>query len=84
MFGKKTEIKLGDVARDTISGFEGVVIGRTEWLNGCARWCLQPQKLHDGKPIEGHWFDEPQVERVKADAVLEIQKTGGPRSDPKR
>jgi len=54
MFGRKKtdEIQLGDVAKDSITGFEGVVTGRTEWLNGCCRWLIQPRSLHEGKPVE--------------------------------
>jgi hypothetical protein len=28
-------IKLGDTARDTISGCTGVVVADTKWLHGC-------------------------------------------------
>ena len=86
MFGMKktSDVKLGDVACDTITGFEGVVTGRTEWLNGCRRWLIQPRALHEGKPIEPAWFDEDQVEKVSAQAIVETKKTGGPRNDPKR
>src|ERR1700728_2195934 len=44
-------VKLGDVVRDRISGFAGVATSRTEYLNGCVRWQVSPQHLHDGKPI---------------------------------
>lgn len=81
-------INLGDVARDRISGYEGVAIGRTQWLHGCMRITLQAQGLHDGKPIESASFDEPQLELVKrgsyAPEVRQAQKTGGPRPEPTR
>ena len=34
---------LGDEVKDTITGFKGIVVARTEWLNGCARVTVQPQ-----------------------------------------
>jgi hypothetical protein len=78
------EIELGDIVRDTITGFEGVAVATTEWLNGCRRISIQPQKLHDGKPIESDWFDETQVAVVKKSRKRELAKTGGPRPDPRR
>ncbi len=89
-------IPLGAVAKDTITGFEGVVTGRTEWLNGCVRLYLQPQELHEGQPSKERTFDEPQVVRVQshyvpdaADTELEGwtsggTPTGGPRKGPGR
>lgn len=75
-------IELGDVAKDTITGFTGVVIGRMKWLHGCERLTLQPQELKDGKPIEWVTFDEPQLELVRRAAVEGTSRTGGPRPEP--
>lgn len=77
-------IELGDVARDTVSGFEGVVMAETKWLHGCRRLMLQPRALHDGKPIEGHSFDEPQCVLVERASVPGSSDTGGPRPEPVR
>lgn len=77
-------IKLGDLARDTITGFKGVVIAEVNWLHGCRRLTLQPQGLKDGKPVESSTFDEPQLELVTADAYGSTRKTGGPRPEPNR
>lgn len=81
-------IQLGDRARDRISGFEGIVIGISQWLHGCRRISLQPEDLRDGKPMEHHTFDEPQV-MLLAERAYEAQdplrKTGGPSPDiPRR
>ena len=59
-------IELGSKARDTITGFKGIVVGRTEWLEGITRIGIQPQELHDGKAIEIDWFFEGQVEIIAA------------------
>jgi hypothetical protein len=84
-------IQLGDIARDTITGFEGVVIGETNWLHGCRRLTLQPRKLHDGKTIDTQSFDEPQLKLVKRAAVPStsrnepaLARTGGPQPEPTR
>jgi hypothetical protein len=83
-FGEETRmpINLGDVARDTITGFTGVVIARHQYLHGCRRFSLQPQEMKDGKPIEPQSFDEPQLELVSAKQHPTTADTGGPRNDP--
>lgn len=78
-------IKLGCLARDTISGFTGIVIAITDWLNGCRRITIQPKELKDGKPIESHTFDVEQVELVKPEPAKAAQKSvGGPSISPAR
>lgn len=71
-------INLGDVAKDTITGFAGVVIAKTEWLNGCVRLTLQSKEMKDGKPIDSQTFDIEQLEFVKAKARV-ASNTGGDR-----
>ena len=72
-------IKCGDFAKDSITGFEGVAIARTEWLNGCARITLQPKALHEGKPVEAQTFDELQLDVVTKNDFKPNRETGGPR-----
>lgn len=56
-------VQLGDLAQDTLSGFEGVVVGVTLWLHACRQIGLKPEGLdNDGKPRAIEWFDEPQIE----------------------
>ena len=76
-------IKLGDLAKDSISGFEGIVVADCLWLHGCRRLTIQPQKLHDGKPIDAQTFDELQLGLVKAKNHKPLSiLTGGPRPEP--
>ena len=79
-------IKPGDLARDTISGFRGIVVARTEWLNKCVRLTISPQELKDGKPIDNCTFDEEQIELIIADAHHETKtsQTGGPTPEPRQ
>jgi len=56
-----------ETVKDTITGFVGMVIGVTEWDNGCVRYIVQSRKLDkDGKPIESQTFDEQNLVSVKA------------------
>jgi hypothetical protein len=79
-------INLGDRVRESITGFAGIVTARYEYLYGCVRVAVQPEKLaKDGKYQEALVFDEDQVVVVKANAVVGVAAkskptTGGPRS----
>jgi hypothetical protein len=74
------KIQLGDRVKDIVTGFTGIAIGRTEWLNGCARITVQPEKLtKENKIADTGCFDEPQLVLIKAKQVpLGSRDTGGP------
>jgi len=76
--------KLGDKAKDRITGFEGTVIAEHSYLNGCRRLSIQPNELKDGKPIEAQTFDIEQIDVVQAKQFPSLQPSGGPESTPSR
>ena len=78
------KISLGSIVRDLITGFEGVVISRSQWLNNCNTYGVKPQELKNGKPLDTQWFDEPQLKLVRKDAFKANQSTGGPTDTPKQ
>lgn len=76
-------IALGTLVKDIVTGFRGVLVGRTEWAYGCVRYGIASKALdQDGKPVETQWFDEQQVEIIKEQkpAVSKQSKarSGGP------
>jgi hypothetical protein len=77
-------MKLGDVVRDKISGFSGVATCRLDYLNGCVRWQVQSQSLHEGKPVDAMYFDEEQLEVVPDEKGVDFvrRETGGDRPSP--
>lgn len=80
-------IKLGNKVKDVITGFKGVVIGRTEWLHGCTTCGVVPQELKDGTTIDSKWFDEGRLEVVKGKVKTHTEnhdKPGGPHIAPTR
>lgn len=80
-------IALGDVGRAIITGFEGVVTAQVDYLTGCSQLCLQPQGLDEkGKPFESFYFDEPYVDLVSREAVVNRTpgRTEGATSAPGR
>lgn len=71
---------MGSRVRDKISGFTGIATARTEYLNGCARVVVEPDKLGEkGELIEGKYFDEPQLD-VLLEGVISLgpDDVGGP------
>jgi hypothetical protein len=72
-------IQLGDEVKDNVTGFKGVVIGITQFLNGCARVGVQAAAAKDGTIKPPEWFDVPQMTVVKAAKVKAgPRNTGGP------
>lgn len=76
---------LGIKARDRVTGVEGILDSRSEWLNGCLRYSLQPQakEASPDKIPESYWLDEGQLEKVD-DGLntkpVKKTRTGGPSS----
>ena len=76
---------LGDTVKDEITGFTGVVICKSTWLNGCVRLMVQRTKLDkDGKPVPAESFDVEQLVLVKAAKGPAHAPAGGPMPDPVR
>jgi hypothetical protein len=62
----KVTIKLGDVCRDSASGFVGKVVAHTEWLYSSDTYSLRALKLDkNGKPIDDQWFPVEQLKITK-------------------
>lgn len=71
-------IELGWTAKDKITGFQGVVTGRAEYLTGCNQLLVVPPLGADGSPREPHWYDEQRLDRIGDDKVtLDNGKTPG-------
>lgn len=70
----KVTVRLGDRAKDRVTGFEGIVVGITDWLAGCRRVQLLSEQLHDGKPIDVEHFDEPNLEILQSQVHPEPAK----------
>jgi len=79
-------IELGDKVRGIVTGFQGIAVGRTEWLNGCVRWMVQSDTLDkDGKPLDPFHFDAEQLKLIKAKTVaFTPSDRGGPIPTPQR
>lgn len=74
-------IELGATAKDIVTGFEGVVTGRAQYLTGCDQYVLTPKATVSGTSFSGgNWFDENRLV-VQKKAVVKLpamKKPGGP------
>lgn len=74
-------IKLGQEVKDRITGFKGIAVADTTYLQGCNRILVQPKLNKDGTIPETQSFDEPDLETI-GNGILpkpEPEKNGGPR-----
>ena len=72
-------ISIGDKVKDIITDFEGIVVARAVYMNGCVRCQVQAKVKKDGTPIEGEWIDETQlICKKKAEKQNREKDTGGP------
>lgn len=78
------EFNLGDEVRDTITGLEGIVVARIEYLNGCKQYEVQPEGVQDNGKIKKHsWIDEPQLKLINSNNEYEQKEEfGGIREHP--
>lgn len=78
-----SEIKLGAKAKDKVTGFEGIVIGKINYLFGCNQYGLSPE-AKDGKVLDSAWFDEGRIEIIGpgiAPEAVRVDENGGINSD---
>ena len=77
-------VRLGNRAKDSITGFEGIVTARSEYLYGCVRVLIEPRSLTgEGKPIEGAWFDEQRISLESEAKIGGPARVVAPVRDPK-
>ena len=77
-------IELGDTVKDEVTGFKGIVVAITHWLNGCARITVQSENLtKEGTIALPETIDANQIVIVsKRVHTTKRDDTGGPRSGP--
>ena len=71
-------IELGHKVRDKITGFEGIVIAKCEYINGCIQFEVKPIIWENNKVDQSQWIDIQQLE-ISCDKIIKITKykTGG-------
>jgi len=69
---------LGKKVKDTVTGFEGIITGRIEYISGCLQYAVSPPVKEDGTKREGEWFDEQRLEVTGDGVALPSRPAGGP------
>lgn len=91
MYVDTNGFEIEDVVRDRISGFEGVIIGITQWTTGCARASVQPRlnakQVEEGVKIpDAYAIDCLTLEMVEPGprhaAAADLAATGADRGGP--
>ncbi len=68
----ENKIELGDLAKDVITGFTGIVKYHSQYMHNCDAFGLQPQELKDSAPVKLDQFDAPNTVLVLKKAVAVI------------
>ena len=76
----KFKFFLGDEVSDTITGYKGIVVCRSQWIYNCNTYGVRSTELKDGLPMDDKFFDEPQLKLIKKEVKKPSNKTGGPTS----
>jgi hypothetical protein len=83
-------IQLGKTYSDVITGFQGIAIGRVQYISGCNQVLLAPGISTDGAFRESQWIDEMRlkenqcVDVIKLPMDVETSSPGFDRPAPKR
>lgn len=57
------KVSLGDHAKDTVTGFQGVIVGHATYMTAAPQFMLQPP-VKDGAWVDARWFDAARVVAV--------------------
>lgn len=69
--------EMGAKARDKVTGFEGTITARYEFIAGCRQYGIEA-KAKDGE-LKASTFDEERIELVPAPAAdVKASPSGGP------
>lgn len=79
--------ELGIKAKDKLTGFEGILIGRADHITGCNTYGIKGKLDKEGNPQEAVWFDEGMIKKIgkgiKPNSVKSVDD-GGPLSEHPR
>jgi len=62
------KFELGGTLKEVISGFQGVCMGRSEYITGCNQYSIAPRELDQtGKIKDWCHFDENRLVKVESE-----------------
>jgi hypothetical protein len=79
MNNKEFRFEQGDTLQDLITGFQGIVTGRCDYITGCDQYLLQPKGTKKDTKPDPVWYDDNRLKKVKAKQIVlptVTEKTG--------
>jgi len=80
-------LQLGQKAKDKITGFEGIITARAQYLTGCDQYGITPPVNKEGTIDSVEFFDEGRIEitgRGMLPEEVQTETKGGPNRDAPR
>jgi hypothetical protein len=62
-------VQHGAKVKDQITGFDGHVTGRADYITGCNQILVQPRTNKEGAYVEGRWFDEHRLVVIAGESI---------------
>ncbi len=84
-----SKVELGKFYCDRVTGFKGMAVSKTEYLEGCERFAIQPKVDKDGKLPQSEYFDEPRLAEIDGKSYYDDSLSsdqpdpGGPQPAPR-
>lgn len=80
---KGFEFLLGESVKEVVTGFSGVILGRTQYITGCTQYAVCNRGLDkEGKIPVWEWIDEKRLVRT-GDKRLHLEAAdAGPQQHP--
>lgn len=73
-----SEIKLGCIVEDSVTGFVGTATARCVYMTGCIQYEVTPIRLKDGCPQKSWWLDEIRLSKATTESEEEAKKEPAP------
>ena len=69
------KFECGDKVKDVVTGLQGVIMARIEYLTGCNQYAVTAQKLtKEGKRPDWEYIDENRLEKAGGKLKLPSEK----------
>ena len=75
------EIKLGNLVKDVVSDFSGIVVSKVEYLTGCTQYAVQSKIGSNGTYPDAVYFDHKRLIVIDNGIDIQSEDTGGTMRD---
>lgn len=71
------KLKLGQEAKDKVTGFQGILTGYCHYITGCDQYLIQPKCEKNTTFPEAQWIDEGKIELIEGGRSFEKEDIEG-------